>query len=100
MNNETCAPHASSDRAALYAFIATLVNLALTLVVPYMFKLRPVQRVLHPRRVEHKLNLQHDLASCISSMQQLAKTLSERSSDSSGHATPPIRLDPLASSNA
>jgi hypothetical protein len=86
----------AADHSALYAFITALVNLVLTVIVPYMFKLRPVQRVLHPHRLEHRRALQNDLSSCISSMQQLAKTLSERSESSSDTQKNSKRIDTLA----
>lgn len=99
--NDTCSPTSSStsqdNRTALYVLVVTIINAVLAIVVPYMVKLRPVQNVLYPRRTQHKKNLQHDLASCIASMQQLAKTMSERSSEGSNT---PRRLDPLSSSNA
>jgi hypothetical protein len=98
MNNCTCEPTQPqlNDRAALYAFITGIVNLVLTVVIPYMFKLRPVQRVLHPHRQEKREALKGDVQRCILSMQQLAKTLSERSSDSASSGQhSPARLDPL-----
>jgi len=96
--NATCDPCSASNGATkeLYVLIVTVINLVLTLVVPYMFKLRPVQRVLHPRRLEHKMQLRGDLAHCIASMQQLAKTLSEKSeSSSSDGKNSPKRIDTL-----
>jgi len=98
--NATCDPCSASNGATkeLYVLIVTVLNLVLTLVVPYMFKLRPVQRALHPHRIERKRQLQGDLTHCIASMQQLAKTLSEKSdcgSSGSDGKNSPKRIDTL-----
>jgi len=92
MNATTCDPSCcshSNSKDHLYVLIVAIINAVLSLVVPYMIKTRPVQNVLHPHRVEKRKQLRQSIETCIASMTDVAKALSERSSESSASPRTP-----------
>lgn len=78
MSNCTEAPSGiagSNSVTAIIILALSIVNTILTLAAPYILKTRPVQEIIHPRRVEKKKELRESIKKLIEATNEAIRTM-------------------------
>ena len=72
----------SSSVAAIVFLSLQILNTILTLAAPYILKTRPVQEIIHPRRVEKKKEMRESMKKLLEATNEAIRTMNSSMSSS------------------
>lgn len=72
----------SSSVVAIVFLSLQILNTILTLAAPYILKTRPVQEIIHPRRVEKKKEMRESMKKLLEATNEAIRTLNSSMSSS------------------
>lgn len=72
----------SSSVVAIVFLSLQILNTILTLAAPYILKTRPVQEIIHPRRVEKKKEMRESMKKLLEAIRTMNSSMSSSRSDS------------------
>jgi uncharacterized membrane protein len=73
----------SNSVTAIIILALSILNTLLTLAAPYILKTRPVQEIIHPRRVEKKKELRESMKKLMEATNEAIRTMNMSMSNSS-----------------
>lgn len=72
----------SSSTTAIILLALQILNAILALAAPYILKTRPVQEIIHPRRVEKKKEMRESMKKLLEATNEAIRTMNSSMSSS------------------